>query len=320
MPLLTTPQLLNFDEHLRIINPEKSLFGEPLAIRLGSGAIIVENIDDLYSGATTRGQDTARVYMPGSIANPRVRGSAEYTISMIVSGEDDVTGFNQQILNPGATRAEQAILNIDELKQLTIRPSSNQPPLLLRWYNRPGVEEEYIEAEVQVGYDMQVRRINQDHYRVVMTFINAKGVWLGPPRFGQLEVTGNAPTTGGLSQVPIPLDGPIGGNTGSSELTVAGNGGTHTRLDFGFPDTLRVEPRPGQPAIRDFFLANNSRVFVETASFPSTFNPDNDIKTGLVAYTSQRWLELSPNTNAIGIRREGSGTCMLTATARGCYV
>lgn len=305
--------MLSFDEHFRI---------GVLNYRFGTAGVIVENIDSAYEGPTTRGQDLPRIYMPGSFPGLRQRGAATYTFVLIVSGHTDLIGAAK---DPSKTLRQQAHENLDGLRKLCFRDAANNP-ISLRWYNRPGAEAEtYLEAFVYTSYGFDVQSIGQDHFRVVITFQNPQGVWYGDSVTELFTMAAGTPTISNITINPR-------GNVPTSEVQMlfptSGAGTTSLQvLPSGSGQYVNVNaaigtgaPVNGSASFNDLFFSVPDRLLIETTTFPATFNPTTDIKSGLVTYTDQRWLTLGPGSTQVSIIRHGSASTSASITARGAYV
>lgn len=313
--------MLTFSEYFTVETIQRPA-GSPVAVesvKLGTAGIIVENIDSLYAGPDTRGQDIPRVYTSGSFPGLRVPGDAEYTLRLVVSGETDAQG------NPpagGVSRREQAHRNLDALKKLG-DAGVGVPTSVLRWYGRPGVPAPFIEASVFFPYSVGVRAIGQDHFRVTLTARNPDGYWLDGGAFSDVitlaagtfstgftnfTIGGNIETT----QVQAVLK-TFGGETEGFGFTCAQTG---TGLSYAGGSFS-----PSGPPFTDVLIDVRQRFAIETADFPSSVSLPADIAVGRVGYGDRRWLALSPGiNNIISANRRGTGTATLQLVARGAYV
>lgn len=311
---MVAPQ--NFDEHFRIPSPPAG--GIPY--RFGTAGIVVENIDSIYEGPTTRGQDTPRIYMPGSFSSVRQHGSSSYTFALIVSGYTDVSGEPK---DPSKTLREQAHENIDDLRRLTFRDAFNSP-IRLQWHNRPGVSDTFIEAICYVDYALDVRQIGNDHFRVILTFNNPNGVWLGAPVVTPFSLASGLD----IQNVTINPRGNIQTSFISILVATTGAGTDSLQIQTGLGQFLAVNSVPGEPVftspgappLRDLFFNINERLLIETDNFPSSVNTATDIRSGLVGYTDQRWAAIGPGGSQIGISRRGTEPASGFINARGAYV
>ena len=282
-------------------------------LTLGSRATTIENIDDLMTGPSVRGSDTPNVWLKGSSAGTRVAGSSEYNMSIVVNGFYDL--YDNTADDLSLTVEQTLRKNISDIKKFAITPVSyrEQNLLNLRWYgNCAAMEEPFILAYVHLLPSIQVNMLNRTSARLVLTFVNPNGYWMGDEVLTLSSFEAGSNLTNTTTVVNH-------GNISSNEIYIM-NIGPQTYLKIqrdagGSFDELTI---PEEATSYDLIEIKVKEQVCSYYEFAVPYVPNG--LSGKIIAKSQTWMNLLPGNNDFIITRTLTESAPTVIISRSTYV